>query len=75
MTVESSTAPAVREDDPNSLSRYLLSFRWPYRDDAVSRHLVRGGLPLWRQILASSPTLRNAGAHWSLGAPRSTSPC
>ncbi|MEX0782183.1 MAG: methyltransferase domain-containing protein [Dehalococcoidia bacterium] len=70
MTVETTpAAPAVREEDGASLSRYLLSFRWPYRDDAVSRHLVRGGLPLWRQILRFVPNPKERGRALELGSP------
>ncbi|MEX1104202.1 MAG: methyltransferase domain-containing protein, partial [Dehalococcoidia bacterium] len=70
MTVETTpAAPAVREEDGTSLSQYLLSFRWPYRDDAVSRHLVRGGLPLWRQILRFVPNPKERGRALELGSP------
>ncbi len=70
MTVETPTsAPAVREEDAASLSRYLLSFRWPYRDEAVSKHLVRGGLPLWRQILRFVPNPKERGRALELGSP------
>lgn len=69
MTAEAPPRPAIREDDPRSLARYLLSFRWEYRDDAIARHLVRGGLPLWRQILKFVPESRSRGRALELGSP------
>lgn len=69
MDVEAVKAPSVREDDPASLARYLLSFRWPYRDEAISRRLVEGGLPLWRQILRFVPNPRERRRALELGSP------
>src|SRR5688572_1513281 len=72
MTVESPTTtppPPVREEDAASLSRYILSFRWPYRDEKVSQVLVRGGMPLWRQILRFVPNPKERGRALELGSP------
>ncbi|MGH2608236.1 MAG: class I SAM-dependent methyltransferase [Tepidiformaceae bacterium] len=71
MTVEQVNvhARAVREGDPDSLSRYLLSFRWPYRDETISQILVRGGLPLWRQMLDFVPNAKERGRALELGSP------
>ncbi|MEX2080249.1 MAG: methyltransferase domain-containing protein [Dehalococcoidia bacterium] len=64
-----SPAPPVLEAEAQSLARYILSFRWPYRDDRVSRILVRGGMPLWRQILDFVPQPRERGKALELGSP------
>jgi len=58
-----------QERDPESLARYLLSFRWPYRNEAVHRTLVEGGLPLWRQILRMVPQRKERGTALELGSP------
>ena len=67
--METTTAPEVREDDPASLSRYLLSFRWPYRDETISKILVTGGMPLWRQMLDFVPNPKERGKALELGSP------
>ncbi len=69
MVVEVEAPPAVREHDPGSLARYILSFRWPYRDERVSEMLVTGGLALWRQILEFVPQPRERGRALELGSP------
>gem|GEM_PF-6142935 len=64
------TAPrTVSERDPAALSRYLLSFRWPYRNEVVHKVLVDGGLPLWRQVLAYVPNPKERGKALELGSP------
>ena len=62
-------APPVPEHDAEALSRYLLSFRWPFRNEAVHKVLVDGGLPLWRQILKFVPNPRERGKALELGSP------
>jgi SAM-dependent methyltransferase len=62
-------APSVPENDAEALSRYLLSFRWPFRNEAIHRQLVDGGLPLWRQILEFVPNPRERGKALELGSP------
>ncbi|WP_322797099.1 class I SAM-dependent methyltransferase [Tepidiforma sp.] len=62
-------APPVSERDPDSLARYLLSFRWPFRNEEVHRILVEGGLPLWRQVLRFVPNPRERGKALELGSP------
>jgi SAM-dependent methyltransferase len=62
-------APEVLEDDPASLGRYLLSFRWPYRDETISKILVKGGMPLWRQMLDFVPNPKERGRALELGSP------
>src|SRR5688572_18774059 len=57
------------ERDPDSLARYLLSFRWPGRDEAVHRALVAEGLPLWRRILSLVPELAERGRALEIGSP------
>lgn len=57
------------EDDPEALARYLLSFRWPFRNEAIHRQLVEGGLPLWRQILRFVPDPAERGEALELGSP------
>ena len=47
------TPPRVNERDPGSVARYLLSFRWDFRNEAVHKVLVDGGLPLWRLSVPS----------------------
>ncbi|KAA0222309.1 class I SAM-dependent methyltransferase, partial [bacterium] len=59
----------MAEDDPEALARYLLSFRWPFRNEAIHRQLVEGGLPLWRQILKFVPNPRERGKALELGSP------
>jgi SAM-dependent methyltransferase len=59
----------VSETDPEGLKRYLLSFRWPYRNEAVHGILVEGGLPLWRQILRFVPQPAQRGKALELGSP------
>lgn len=61
--------PSVSERDGESLSRYLLSFRWPFRNEAVHGILVHGGLPLWRQILRFVPNPKERGRALELGSP------
>jgi SAM-dependent methyltransferase len=62
-------APALSESDPEALARYLLSFRWEKRNDVVLHKLVKGGLPLWRQILAFVPNPRQRGRALEIGSP------
>ena len=67
---ESDPASAnVSERDAPALARYLLSFRWPYRNEAVHEILVDGGLPLWRQILRFVPNPKERGRALELGSP------
>lgn len=61
--------PTVSERDAEGLSQYLLSFRWPYRNEAVHRVLVEGGLPLWRQVLRFVPNPKERGNALELGSP------
>jgi SAM-dependent methyltransferase len=61
--------PPVSERDPESLARYLLSFRWPFRNEFVHHILVKGGLPLWRQVLRFVPNPRERGRALELGSP------
>ncbi len=61
--------PPVSERDGESLSRYLLSFRWPFRNEEVHRILVSGGLPLWRQVLRFVPNPKERGKALELGSP------
>jgi SAM-dependent methyltransferase len=61
--------PAVSERDATGLKRYLLSFRWPYRNEAIHEILVEGGLPLWRQILRFVPNPEERGRALELGSP------
>ena len=61
--------PPVSERDPVALSRYLLSFRWPFRNDEVHHILVNGGLPLWRQVLRFVPNPKERGKALELGSP------
>lgn len=63
------TPPPVSERDHASLTRYLLSFRWPYRNEAIHRVLVDGGLPLWRQVLRFVPNPKERGKALELGSP------
>ena len=67
---ESDPASAnVSERDAPALARYLLSFRWPHRNEAVHKILVDGGLPLWRQILRFVPNPKERGRALELGSP------
>lgn len=59
----------VPERDPEALSRYLLSFDWAFRNDEVHKILVRGGLPLWRQVLRFVPNPKERGTALELGSP------
>lgn len=59
----------VSERDPEALARYLLSFRWEYRNEEVHKILVEGGLPLWRQILRFVPNPKERGKALELGSP------
>jgi SAM-dependent methyltransferase len=68
MTVPSAPPP-VSERDAESLTRYLLSFRWPFRNEEVHRILVGGGLPLWRQVLRFVPNPKERGKALELGSP------
>ncbi|MEO8540659.1 MAG: methyltransferase domain-containing protein [bacterium] len=61
--------PPVSEKDADALSRYLLSFRWPFRNESVHGILVHGGLPLWRQVLRFVPNPRERGKALELGSP------
>jgi SAM-dependent methyltransferase len=61
--------PPVSERDPEGLARYLLSFRWPFRNEQVHKILVDGGLPLWRQVLKFVPNPRERGRALELGSP------
>jgi len=67
------TAPAAppppSERDAEGLSRYLLSFRWPFRNETVHGILVHGGLPLWRQVLRFVPNPKERGKALELGSP------
>src|SRR5690349_12038560 len=64
-----STASSVSERDAGSLRRYLLSFRWPFRNEEVHQRLVDGGLPLWRRVLALTPNPKERGRALELGSP------
>src|SRR5690349_9098968 len=64
-----STGPSVSERDAGSLRRYLLSFRWPFRNEEVHQRLVDGGLPLWRRVLALTPNPKERGQALELGSP------
>ncbi len=66
---ETTTPPPVSERDPEALTRYLLSFRWPFRNEEVHRILVDGGLPLWRQVLRFVPQPKERGRALELGSP------
>lgn len=61
--------PPVTERDGEALSRYLLSFRWPFRNETVHGILVHGGLPLWRQVLRFVPNPKERGKALELGSP------
>lgn len=71
MAVNTPASPShnVSESDAEGLKRYLLSFRWPYRNEAVHGILVEGGLPLWRQILRFVPQPKERGKALELGSP------
>ena len=62
-------APELPEHDPEALANYLLSFRWSFRNEAIHRQLVEGGLPLWRQILEFVPEPAERGKALELGSP------
>ena len=64
-----SSHPDVSERDPEGLARYLLSFRWPFRNEEVHGVLVDGGLPLWRQVLRFVPNPKERGKALELGSP------
>lgn len=61
--------PPVSERDGEALRRYLLSFRWPFRNEEVHGILVHGGLPLWRQVLKFVPNPKARGKALELGSP------
>lgn len=63
------TKQNVSEEDAEGLARYLLSFRWPFRNEAVHKILVDGGLPLWRQVLRFVPQPAERGKALELGSP------
>lgn len=72
MSVESQApgqAGPPSEHDAEGLKRYLLSFRWPFRNEEVHHILVEGGLPLWRQILRFVPQPKERGKALELGSP------
>jgi SAM-dependent methyltransferase len=72
MVIEALPPPAAippLERDGDALSKYLLSFRWPFRNEEVHKILVAGGLPLWRQILRFVPNPRERGKALELGSP------
>ncbi len=69
MSEATPTTASVSERDASALTRYLLSFRWPYRNEAVHQVLVDGGLPLWRQILRFVPNPKECGRALELGSP------
>lgn len=62
-------ADRVDERDPQSLKKYLLSFDWPFRNEAVHQMLVDGGLPLWMQVLRFVPNRAERGKALELGSP------
>jgi SAM-dependent methyltransferase len=55
--------------EPSELARYLLSFRWPYQNEANYPALVAGGLPLWGEILRRVPDAEPGGHALELGSP------
>ncbi len=55
------TPPPVSERDKDSIARYLLSFRWDFRNEVVHKVLIDGGLPLWRQVLRFVPNPKERG--------------
>jgi SAM-dependent methyltransferase len=61
--------PPSSLDDAGALADYLLSFRWPFRNDAIHRELVAGGLPLWTEILRLVPDPPAGGEALELGSP------
>lgn len=61
--------PEPSEANPESLRRYLLSFRWATRDEALHRAIVEGGLPLWRRILSLVPNPGQRGRALEIGSP------
>lgn len=63
------TAAPVNESDKESIARYLLSFRWDYRNETVHKILIDGGLPLWRQVLRIVPQPKDRGRLLELGSP------
>jgi SAM-dependent methyltransferase len=63
------SAAPPSEHDREALARYLLSFRWPFRNEAVARQLVETGLPLWQQILQFVPQPSSRGTALELGSP------
>ncbi len=63
------TPPPVSERDKDSIARYLLSFRWDYRNEAVHKVLIDGGLPLWREVLRLVPNPKERGRLLELGSP------
>ena len=71
MTVDATTSHATppSERDGEALSKYLLSFRWPMRNEVVHHILVGGGLPLWRQVLRFVPNPKERGKALELGSP------
>ena len=63
------SASPVNESDKESIARYLLSFRWDYRNETVHKILIDGGLPLWRQVLRIVPQPKERGRLLELGSP------
>lgn len=63
------TLPPVSERDKDSIARYLLSFRWDFRNEVVHKVLIDGGLPLWRQVLRFVPNPKERGSLLELGSP------
>jgi SAM-dependent methyltransferase len=61
--------PELSETDVESLRRYLLSFRWPDRNEDVHRTLVDDGLPIWRRALHHVPERGGRGRALELGSP------
>src|SRR5262245_21994870 len=65
------TAPSdptsLRETEAPAVSRYLLSFRWPFRHEDIEQELVAGGIRLWQEILRVVPT--GNGRALELGSP------
>src|SRR5262245_24657920 len=59
----------TRDDDPEAIARYLASFDWQGRDATIEEHIIRGGLPLWLEILRLVPPSAPGGRLLELGSP------
>jgi SAM-dependent methyltransferase len=68
-TRDLSAGAPLRETDRAAVARYLASFDWPGRTAEIEENIIRGGLPLWLEILRFVPQAPPGGRLLELGSP------